>query len=313
MLREKGIKSLAGAPLQVGPELVGVIHVGSRSPAHFNEDDVELLRLVGSAIEQSRFYEKEHERREKAECANRLKDDFVATVSHELRTPLQAIAGWANILKSGRPLDDANRKRGLETIQQNVGLQLRLIEDLLDVTRLATGKLRLNPRIVELPMIVDAAMESVRAAAITKIISLDVNIDREAIFVWGDADRLQQVIWNVLSNAIKFTDKGGQVETVVEKNTPYATIFIRDSGRGIAADFLPHIFERFTQARDATVKEVGGLGLGLAIVKDIVEMHGGTIHVESGGPDRGTTVAIRLPLSCKSEAVSTSAVSLKVQ
>ena len=230
-----------------------------------------------------------------AETANRLKDEFLATVSHELRTPLNAILGWVQLLRKGN-LDSAKTARALETIERNARSQNQLIEDILDVSRIITGKLRLNVRLVELVYVIEAALDSVRLAAEAKAIRLTNVLDLTAGPVAGDLERLQQVVWNLLSNSIKFTPKGGCVQVRLERLHSHVEITVSDTGQGISAEFLPYIFERFRQADPSSTRSHGGLGLGLAIVRQLVELHGGTIKADSPGVGEGATFTVHLPL-----------------
>jgi PAS domain S-box-containing protein len=233
--------------------------------------------------------------RKQAEEANRLKDEFLATVSHELRTPLTSILGWARMLGDGQ-LKEADSKRALDTIQRNAQLQSQLIEDILDVSRIVTGKLRLEVRPLELPSVIEAAVESVLPAADAKEIRVQRVLDSGPSFVSGDANRLQQIIWNLLTNAIKFTPKGGRVQIRLERVNSHVEIIVTDTGFGIRPDVLPFIFDRFRQADSSTTRQYGGLGLGLAIVRHLVEMHGGTVEAESEGEGLGATFTVSLPL-----------------
>jgi signal transduction histidine kinase/CheY-like chemotaxis protein len=234
--------------------------------------------------------------RAEAEDANRLKDEFLATVSHELRTPLNAIIGWSHMIRNAQ-LDETTVARAVETIERNAKSQAQLVEDLLDVSRVVTGKLRLNIEPVDAASVINAAIDSVQLAAESKGIRLAVTLDPSARRVAGDSGRLQQVVWNLLSNAIKFTPKGGRVEVRLARSGPEATITVSDTGAGISADFLPFIFDRFRQADGTSTRRHGGLGLGLAIVRHLVELHGGTIRAESEGEGLGATFTISLPLA----------------
>jgi signal transduction histidine kinase/ActR/RegA family two-component response regulator len=224
--------------------------------------------------------------------ANRLKDEFLATLSHELRTPLNAVLGWTRILRSTSVSPDT-QARALESIERNARQQTALIEDLLEVSRIVSGKMRLDVRPCDLAAIVDAAVDVVQPAAAAKDIRLTIDLQRPAPTI-GDPDRLQQIVWNVLSNAVKFTAQGGRVEVRLTRDTGYQ-IVVSDSGIGIQADFLPHIFQRFRQGDASATREYGGLGLGLAIVRQLVELHGGTVGVQSDGPGKGATFTIHLP------------------
>ena len=238
---------------------------------------------------------RERSARADAEKANRLKDEFLATLSHELRTPLNAVIGWARILKSGR-LDSESSVHAIEVIERNAGAQKQIIEDILDVSRVITGKLQLNLGPVDLVSVVNAALDAVRPAFEAKNIRVETNFSEDLKLVAGDVDRLQQVVWNLLSNASKFTPVGGTVGICVSQDKTYAEIEIRDTGPGLAADFLPHVFERFRQADGSTTRTHGGLGLGLAIVRHLVELHGGLISAENITPGSGAVFTVKLPL-----------------
>ena len=238
----------------------------------------------------------EHRRaRETAQTANRTKDEFLATVSHELRNPLNAILGWMRLLRSGK-LDERKAERALATIERNTEAQLALVEDILDVSRIITGKLRIDLKPVSLSQVMMAAVDTVRPTADARGVHLDVLLDQAADQVSGDPNRLQQVVWNLLSNAIKFTPRGGRVEARSERLDSNVQIRVRDTGKGIPADFLPHVFDRFRQAEAASTRTQGGLGLGLAIVRHLVEAHGGAVSVDSAGEGQGTTFVVSLPL-----------------
>ena len=233
--------------------------------------------------------------RSEAETANRMKDEFLATVSHELRTPLNAIIGWSHMLRGGK-LDEETVARAIETIDRNAKSQAQLVEDILDVSRVITGKLRLNIAPVDVASVINAAIDSVQLAAESKGIELEVTLDPSARHILGDASRLQQIVWNLLSNAIKFTSSGGHVAVRLKRSDREAQVQVTDSGAGITADFLPHIFDRFRQADGTTTRRHGGLGLGLSIVRHLVELHGGTVQAHSAGEDQGSTFTVGLPL-----------------
>jgi signal transduction histidine kinase/CheY-like chemotaxis protein len=239
--------------------------------------------------------------RTEAEQANRLKDEFLATVSHELRTPLHAVLGWTHMLRSGT-LDEATAARAIETIERNAKSQAQLVEDILDVSCVITGKLRLNVAPVDVASVINAAIDAVQLAAESRGIQLEVTFDPSARRVSGDAGRLQQVVWNLLSNAIKFTPVGGRVQVRLERAGSSAQIKVSDTGEGIRPDFLPFIFDRFSQADGTSTRRHGGLGLGLAIVRHLVELHGGTVEVDSPGEGLGTTFTIKLPLAAVHES-----------
>jgi CheY-like chemotaxis protein/two-component sensor histidine kinase len=224
-----------------------------------------------------------------------MKDEFLATVSHELRTPLTAILGWARIIRGGK-LDAARFMRGLDVIERNGRAQAAIIDDILDVSRIITGKLRLELDAIDIPAVVQAAMDTVRPAADAKNIRLEWSSDLSSQRYSGDPDRLQQIVWNLLSNAIKFTPKDGHVEIVTTQINSHLEIRVSDSGQGIHPAFLPHVFDRFRQADGTSTRRHGGLGLGLAIVRHLVELHGGTVHVDSPGEGLGAMFTVRLPV-----------------
>jgi signal transduction histidine kinase/CheY-like chemotaxis protein len=234
--------------------------------------------------------------RAEAETANRMKDEFLATVSHEIRTPLNAIIGWSHLLLSGR-LDAATAARAVETIDRNAKSQAQLIEDILDVSRMITGKLRLNTEPVDIASVINAAIDSVQLAIDSRELHLEVTLDPSARHTVGDANRLQQIVWNLLANAIKFTPSGGHIEVKVERAASNLQLSVSDTGQGIGASFLPFIFDRFRQADGTTTRQHGGLGLGLAIVRQLVELHGGTIKAHSAGEGKGSTFIVKLPLA----------------
>jgi signal transduction histidine kinase len=234
--------------------------------------------------------------RAEAEQASRLKDEFLATASHELRTPLTAILGWAHMLRQGK-LSAAETARAIETIERNARSQAQLVEDILDVSRVITGKLRLKMEAVDVASVINAAIDAVQLAAESKNIQLQVTLDASARHLSGDAGRLQQVVWNLLSNAIKFTPAGGRVEVRLEREGAHAQLKVSDTGCGFDSDFLPYIFDRFRQADGSSTRRHGGLGLGLSIVRHLVELHGGTVTAESAGAGAGATFTIELPLT----------------
>jgi PAS domain S-box-containing protein len=237
---------------------------------------------------------REHAARTKAEEASRLKDEFLATLSHELRTPLTSITGWVRMLRQGT-LDGPSTEHALEVVDRNANALTRLVEDILDISSITMGRFRLESAPVELPAIVQAAVDAVRHAAAAKAIRLSVAIDRAVRPVLGDAGRLQQVVWNLLSNAVKFTPHGGQVDVAVAPSGSHTEIRVRDTGEGIAPEFVPRLFDRFSQQDASTTRRHGGLGMGLAIVRHLVDLHGGTVRAESAGPGHGATFTVRLP------------------
>jgi PAS domain S-box-containing protein len=256
---------------------------------------LDMTSLKKTQAERDELLAREQAARRQAEEANRLKDEFLATISHELRTPLNAMLGWARLLRSGR-LDGAEAGRAVEIIERNTISQAQLIEDLLDLSRVVSGKMRLDVRDVHLAEVVEAAVESLRLAAEARSVRVQKVLDPKAGPVSGDPERLQQVVWNLVSNAIKFTPKGGRVHVRLERVHSRVELTVSDTGEGIAPAFLPHVFDRFRQAEGSTARRVGGLGLGLAIARHLVEMHGGTITVHSDGEGQGATFRVALPL-----------------
>jgi PAS domain S-box-containing protein len=250
---------------------------------------------IAAEADRERLHSSERDARTEAERANRLKDDFLATISHELRAPLQAIVGWAQLLRTRPPEDVADYRAGIEAIDRNARIQAQLISDLLDVSRITSGKLRLNRQQVDLVQVVDDAIETMAASAETRGISLDKDVGQPQLLVSGDGGRLQQVLNNLLSNAIKFTPAGGNVLVRTHLGDSYIEVAVSDTGQGISGDFLPHIFDAFRQEESTGVRRHEGLGLGLSIVKRLVEMHGGTVRVDSPGSGLGSTFTVRLP------------------
>nr|MBA3652207.1 response regulator [Chthoniobacterales bacterium] len=242
-----------------------------------------------------RLLEAERQARSEAERVSHMKDEFLATLSHELRTPLNAIFGWTQILKMDH-MNQETVQEGIEVIDRNVRLQTQLIEDLLDMSRIISGKVRLDVQRVDLAELINNAVETVTPAADSKQVCLERIVDPLAGPVSGDPGRLQQVLWNLLTNAIKFTPKGGKIQIILERVNSHVEISVADSGVGISSDFLPHLFERFSQADASTTRRHGGLGLGLSIVKTLAELHGGGIEAKSPGEGLGSTFTIRLPL-----------------
>ncbi len=248
--------------------------------------------------ERQLLLDSERAARQEAERVSLMKDEFLATLSHELRTPLNVIFGWTQLLKMGKH-DPETIAEGMNVIDRNVRLQTKLIEDLLDVSRIISGKIRLEIQTVELPEIISATAEGLRPAADAKGIRLEKRIESSRGTVNGDPSRLQQVLWNLLNNAIKFTPQGGSIQVIAERIDGTWEVRVTDSGEGISPDFLPHLFERFSQADGSTTRKHGGLGLGLSIVKHLVELHGGTVRAESPGQGMGSTFAIRLPVNAE--------------
>ena len=273
------------APLVEGDRVVGTITVIDDVTERISRED-QLMRLLS----------REQAARREAELANRAKDQFLATVSHELRTPLNAISGWIQILLK-KEVDPEFLAHGLAVVDRNVKMQTKIIEDILDVSRIITGKLSLSVTKVNLATVVEAALDSVLLAAEAKGIRLERELDSDGGLVSGDPGRLQQVIWNLLSNAIKFTPRGGVVNVRLARVESQVEIAVSDTGQGIRSEFLPYVFERFLQADSTSTRQHSGLGLGLAIVRHLVEMHGGTVSAASEGEGRGATFILSFPLA----------------
>ncbi|HEX8491441.1 MAG TPA: ATP-binding protein [Pyrinomonadaceae bacterium] len=252
------------------------------------------------AEEQRLAFVREQQARKDAEEANHIKDEFLTTLSHELRTPLTSILGWTQLLNTGQ-LNKELRARALEVMERNARAQRQLIDDLLDISRIVTGKIRLDARPVSLAPIIEAALDSVRPTAALREIQLHLHLDANEVRVQGDSTRLQQVIWNLLANALKFTPEGGSIAVSLERLKETARITVTDTGQGISPEFLPYVFERFRQADSSTTREYGGLGLGLALVQYLVELHNGTVRVESQGEGKGATFTVNLPLVAERE------------
>lgn len=308
------VRSYLAVPVTLGSdEVAGGLFFGHPDPGMFSERSERFVMGIATqaavALDNARLYEAvkrageerkhllaaEREARADAERASRLKDEFLSTLSHELRTPLSAIVGWSQILQGGKA-DAARITQAVEVIKRNAEAQVRLIDDLLDMSRIVSGKLRLDVRPVDPVAVAESALDVITPAAAAKGIEFEKRMDPGTGPVLGDPDRLHQAVWNLLSNALKFTPPGGRVELTVTRAGSQAQIAVTDSGAGIAAEFLPHVFERFRQADSSTTRAHGGLGLGLAIVRQLVELHGGTVAASSPGPGLGSTFVVRLPL-----------------
>ena len=294
IMREIGFTSAIIAPLVAQGRTLGVItFISAESGRRYGREELalaeNLAHRAGIAVDNARLYRSARE-------ANRLKDEFLATVSHELRTPLTAILGWASMLRKTE-FDRQTAQNALETIERSARAQSQIIDDLLDVSRIVTGKLRLDVRQVEPSSFIDAAVESVRPAAEAKGVRLSKALDTGPTTLSGDPARLQQVVWNLLTNAVKFTPRGGRVEIRLAREGSNVEISVSDSGAGIKPEFLPYVFDRFRQADSSTTRRHGGLGLGLAIVRHLVELHGGTVRAESAGEGEGSTFTVTLPVA----------------
>lgn len=339
-LRAIGATAYYGYPLVARGQLLGTLCFISRSRWKFTQNEMGMMQAlcdqIAIAMERASLIASLQQQTEQLQQANRMKDEFLAVLSHELRSPLNAILGWTQLLRS-RQLEETQIHKALETIERNAKTQTQLIEDLLDISRIVRGKLRLDVRICNLIAIIEAAIDTISLAAQAKEIQIQTALDPAAAVIFGDAERLQQVVWNLLSNAVKFTPSGGRVEIKLEKKehqpksreeclvtqthrlqsagdfswdatnfcgSSYAQITVTDTGIGITPKFLPYVFDRFRQADSSTTRTHGGLGLGLAIVRHLVEMHGGTVQVDSPGKEQGTTFTVNLPLLVKEKSKS---------
>jgi signal transduction histidine kinase/ActR/RegA family two-component response regulator len=294
-------RSYLSAPVRSGAgELLGGLFFGHPDPGFFHARDERLVAGLAAqaaiAVDNAHLYRAAREARAAAETANSLKDEFLATLSHELRTPLTAIVGWADLLHRGH-LSPPETTRAIDTIIRSATAQNQIIDALLDVSRIITGKLQLDLRPVDIAAVVKAATSTVTPAADAKGIRLQVIQNPAATYVMGDPERLQQVFWNLLSNAIKFTPKSGRVRVNVESVGSNVEVIVADNGLGIDPEFLPHVFDRFTQGDSSSTREVRGLGLGLSIARQLVELHGGSIEAASPGRGQGTTFTVRFPRS----------------
>jgi len=293
------VEGMLAAPLMGSDgRNMGVIYLSDRLDGHFTEEDeailTQLAQMASIAIENSLFAEERE--------ANRMKDEFLATLSHELRTPLNAILGWTQLLATERLNEEVSH--GLEVIERNARAQTKLIEDLLDVSRITSGKLRLSVRPMRLCPVVEAVLDAVRPAAAAKQIATDVELDDGGQQISGDSDRLQQVIWNLLNNAVKFTPNGGRIEVNLRREGNHLRLRVSDTGRGITPEFLPHVFDRFRQADSTSTRTHGGLGIGLAIVRHIIELHGGSVQAQSPGEGLGASFVVDVPIMAKEEPVA---------
>jgi signal transduction histidine kinase/ActR/RegA family two-component response regulator len=290
--------------------VLGLALIASVFDARLEANARILAMSQATALERQTLLERERSARDQAERLSALKDEFLATLSHELRTPLNAILGWAGMLQRGVK-DEATLTRALATIERNARAQGQLIDDLLDMSRIIAGTVRLDMQPVGPAKIIEAAVGTVHPAAAAKMIALRTDLGREAavlpLEVQADPGRLQQVLWNLLANAVKFTPSGGSVQVTLGRDGPDAVIRVIDSGIGIAPDFLPYVFDRFRQQDASISRQHGGLGLGLSIAKQLVELHGGTIAVDSAGPNMGTTFTVRLPLARQHAVVAPAA------
>ncbi|WP_206755514.1 PAS domain-containing protein, partial [Trichocoleus sp. FACHB-262] len=299
ILSSMGVTAYAGQPLMVQGRLLGTLSFASLTRTQFTIEEADLLQVISEqvaiALERAELVASLEQQAEELRQANRVKDEFLAVLSHELRSPLNPILGWTKLLQTGR-FDAQKTKQALEIIERNVRQQTQLIDDLLDISKILRGKLVLNEAPVDLACTIESALETMRLAGEAKSIQTQINLDSSIPPVLGDAGRLQQVVLNLLTNAIKFTPNGGQVKVQLERVGDEAQIQVKDTGKGITPDFLPYVFESFRQEDGRTTRKFGGLGLGLAIVRQLTELHGGTVRAESPGEGAGATFTIRLPL-----------------
>lgn len=301
LLRQIDSCSWITVPLRIQGNMFGALTLAySDSRRHYGEADLvlagEIANRAAAAIDNARLYELSQTERSRVEAATRAKDEFVAMVSHELRTPLNAILGWLRLIRGGA-LDDSKKQHAFDVIERNAEAQSQLVADLLDISRVITGKIRINPSQVDLANVVDMAIEGVRPAADAKSIAIETDVDRDGAVMRGDGDRLQQVVWNLLANAVKFTPKKGKVTVRLRRVESDLELTVQDTGEGIASSFLPHVFDSFRQSDTGASRTHGGLGIGLSIAKHIVELHGGFIDAHSEGSGRGATFVVRLPIS----------------
>ena len=294
-----GFHAALAFPVLLEGHVLGVMEFFSRQVRQPEADVLQMMDAIGAQVgqfyERKRAEEEVREAYEEARAANRAKDEFLATLSHELRTPLSAIVGWTHMLRTGQ-LDSGTAARAIETIDRNARVQTQLISDILDVSRIVSGKLHLEVRPLELASTIAAALDTVRPSADAKGVVLVSSLEPAGMPVSGDPDRLQQVVWNLLANAIKFTPRGGRVELRLRRANTHAEVVVEDTGPGIPRAFLPHVFERFRQADGSSTRAHGGLGLGLAIVRHLVEAHGGTVRAENAAEGTGSVFTVRLPI-----------------
>ena len=301
LLRQIGSRSWIIVPLRVQSTTFGAITLAwSESPRRYGPADLllveELARRAAVAIDNAHLYAASQKERARVEAATRAKDEFVAMVSHELRTPLNAILGWTGLLQS-ESLSEATRERAIDVIRRNALAQNQIVADLLDISRVISGSVRISPSQVDLATVLDLVIEGMRPAIDAKRLRIEMEVDRENAVLRGDGDRLQQVIWNLLSNAVKFTPKDGTLRLGIHRAASDLELTVADDGEGIAPEFLPHVFETFRQSDATTTRPHAGLGIGLSISKHLVELHGGTVRASSRGVGKGAEFVVRLPIS----------------
>jgi PAS domain S-box-containing protein len=300
IMRRLRPRSALAVPMSTRQRIIGAITLVRTAPGRpYDAADIamaeELARRAALAVDNAMLYREADLAREQAEGANRAKDEFLAVVSHELRTPMSAVYGWARMLQMGQ-IDSATTPRALDAIVRNAHVQLQLIDDLLDVSRIISGKMRLNIRPVDIHRVLEAAIDAVRPAADAKGLRLQSLIDPSAGPLNGDPDRLQQVVWNLLMNAVKFTPRDGRIQLALQRVNSHLEIVVSDTGAGIRPELLPVIFDRFRQGESGSTRNQGGLGIGLALVRHLVELHGGSVTAESAGEGKGAIFRVKLPL-----------------
>jgi PAS domain S-box-containing protein len=279
---------------EVWVEARSIVVCDETGPVAMRGVTMDITPAVRAEVERAELLRRERYAREEAEEASRLKEEFLATVSHELRTPLNAVVGWSRLLSGGQ-LDSEGAAHAIEIIERNALMQKQIVEDLLDVSRIVTGKLRINTQPVDLLLVIHAAIDAIRPAAEAKEIEIRTHFEAPGVIVKADVERLQQVFWNLLANAVKFTPARGAIDVHLLQENSLAEVRIEDSGPGIPEDFLPRIFERFSQADGSSTRKHGGLGLGLAIVRHLVELHGGTVSAGNRNEEGGAVLTVWLP------------------
>ena len=300
LFRRLSPRSWIIVPLVANERVLGALTLAiTESARRYRQADLSFATVMAahtaSAIENARLYREAQSARAAAESANRAKDEFLSTLSHELRNPLNAVHGWATLIERGQ-LGAAQTHRAVEIIVRNVNAQIRLVDDLLDMSRVVSGRMRLVVQPVDLRDLIDDALEAVRHAAEAKGIRLQPVLEIPGLLVSGDPGRLQQIVWNLLENAVKFTPKGGRVQVQLQRVRSHVEIIVSDTGQGIAAEVLPYVFDRLRQGETGSARGHGGLGIGLGLVRHLVELHGGSVYAESPGEGQGATFVVKLPL-----------------
>jgi signal transduction histidine kinase/ActR/RegA family two-component response regulator len=300
LFKQLGPRSWIIAPLVAYERALGTITLAiTESSRRYGEVDLSFAMAVANqtaaAIEIWRLYREAQEARGAAEAANRAKDEFLSTLSHELRNPLNAVHGWATLIERGQ-LGEAQTRRAVQVIVRNVNAQIRLVDDLLDMSRVVSGRMRLVVQPVDLRELIEDSLEAVRHAADAKGIRIQRLLEAPSVLVSGDPGRLQQIVWNLLDNAVKFTPRDGRVQVHLQRVRSHAEIVVSDTGQGIAPEILPYVFDRLRQGESGSARSHGGLGIGLALVRHLAELHGGSVYAESAGDGKGATFVVKLPL-----------------